>query len=419
MFKLLYFWQKLIIRKKFMKNDKINVLMGMDSYYPIVDGVSETMHNYLTEINKQHHKAIGLAPKIDKKYKDNFPYNIYRCKSIFIPIYNNCYPTPNLDRKLKKELNEQKIDIIHLHSPFAICKFGTKLAKKRCLPVVATFHTKFRPAFKEKLKSNRLTEMVMRKIGKAMNKMNEVFVANESIVEELRSYGYHGKVTYMPLGTEWQRNSDNATLNKIANTEFNIKAQEIVFIYVGRIEKVKNINFTLDALAELKKTFNNFKFLIVGTGIYLPQLKQEVEHKKLTENVIFTDFVERELLPAIYSRADVLLFPSPFDTLGLVKIEASAFNTPTLTIEDTCVSYGIKDNENGYLIKNTVKDYANKISEIIKDKTKLRQVGKNAGKTFYCSWEDASNKLLKRYTELIEENKEKYRIKKIGKLNEY
>ncbi|MGN1227740.1 MAG: glycosyltransferase [Christensenellales bacterium] len=401
-----------------MKNKTLNILMGIDSYYPIVDGVTECMHNYLKELNKTN-TAFALAPKLDKNYIDNFPYEVYRCKSVYIPIYNNRYPTPSIDKKLKRELSERQIDIIHLHSPFSICKYATTLAKEKCVPIVSTFHTKFRQEFQNRLKNEKLTNHFMHKIGKALNQMNEVFVANDSMINELRSYGYYGKVTQMPLGTEFAPNSNSEELNEIANSKFALNNDEIIFLFVGRIEKVKNLDFTLDALAQLKKHTNNFKFIIVGTGSEIDNLKAKVRQNLLTKNVIFTGFIDREILPALYSRANLLLFPSSFDTFGLIKVEASAFNTPTLTLENTCVSYGITDGENGFLIKDSVEDYANKLKEIIEDKNTLAKVGKQAGATLYCSWQTASEKLLQRYKELIEENKLKYECRKSGKLNEY
>lgn len=396
----------------------LNILMGMDSYYPIVDGVCESMHNYLLNLNKREN-AFALVPKIDKKQEDNFPYTIYRCKSMYLPFYKNRYPIINFDFKTKKDISEKQIDIIHLHSPFAICKYTIKLAKQKYIPIVATFHTKFREAFLEKIPSKHIANLLAKKIGKTLNKLTEVFVANDNIAKELRTYGYHGKITIMPLGTDLEKSKSNETLIKIANTKFNLKPDELIFLFVGRLEKGKNIEFSLNALSELKKDFSNFKFIIVGKGSYYKKLQDKVNALNLQNNVIFTGFIDRQLLPALYARANLLLFPSPFDTLGLVKIEASAYNTPTLTLSDSCASYGIKDNENGYIVANSIESYLSKLKDIITDINKLKEVGERASNTLYINWQQASDKLLTRYKELIEENKKKYNLRKCGKLNEY
>lgn len=387
-------------------NNKLKVLMGIDCYFPSVDGVVQTMHNYLLELNKEN-EGYSIAPILKKKFEGELPYKNFWCKSIYVPIYGERYPTPNKDKKLNAEIDNLNLDIVHMHSPFAICNYGVKITRKKGIPIVATFHTKFRDAFYDKLKNKRLTESLCKKIGKNLNKVDEVFIANESMLEELRSYGYTGKVSYMPLGTEWEKSQKEQSSIDLVNNTYNIGKDEITFSFVGRLEKVKNIDFTLNALKQLKEQNYQFKFIIVGKGPELENLKLQIEKSGLSNNVIITGFIERSMLKAIYSRTDVLLFPSDFDTFGLVKVEASAFDTPTLTLENSCAGYGIIDNENGYLIKNDLNDYVEKLKHIIANKADIVQIGKRAGETLYINWHEATQKLIKKYKDLIAENKQK------------
>lgn len=391
-----------------MEKNKLNILMGNDSFYPVVDGVTEAMHNYLIQLSKWNNVA-ALAPYV-RKYKDNLPYKVYRCKSMYLPIYNDRYAVPNKDKKLKEELLSKDIDIIHVHSPFAICRFATQIARKKHIPIVATFHTKYRYEFKARLKSEAFTEYFMKKIGRTLNKIDMVFVANETLVEELRSYGYKGKVSVVPLGTDFKPNSDSEELTRLANETYSLKDDEFVFLFVGRIVKVKNIGFTLKALSIVKKKNPNFKFLLAGDGEQLDELKELAEKLGLADNVKFLGFKSREDLPMLYSRTDLLLFPSTFDTFGLVKLEAASFNTATLAVENSCVSYGIVDGENGYTIKESIRDYARKLINIMNDKSKLKEVGKRAGETLYSNWEISAKKLQEKYYEIIEDNRNKRKL---------
>jgi len=387
-------------------NKKLKVLMGIDCYFPSVDGVVQSMHNYLLELNKEN-EGYAIAPILKKKFEGELPYKTFWCKSVYVPIYGERYPTPKKDKKLNAELNALDLSIIHMHSPFAICNYGVEIARKKGIPIVATFHTKFREAFYDKLKNKRITESLCKKIGKNLNKVDEVFIANESMLEELRSYGYTGKVSYMPLGTEWEKSEKEQSAIDLVNSTYNIGKDEIVFCFVGRLEKVKNIDFTLNALKQLKEQNYKFKFIIVGKGPELENLKAQIQENGLNDYVIITGFIERSMLKAIYSRTDVLLFPSDFDTFGLVKVEASAFNTPTLTLENSCAGYGIIDNENGYLIKNDLNDYVAKLKHIIDNKADIPQIGKKAGETLYINWHEATQKLIQKYKELIANNTNK------------
>ena len=68
--------------------------------------------------------------------------------------------------------------------------------KKKNIPIVATFHTNFRPIFQDVLGSNTMAEAVVKSIGKTFNKMDEIFVCSPYIAEQARSFGYNGKITY-------------------------------------------------------------------------------------------------------------------------------------------------------------------------------------------------------------------------------
>lgn len=389
-------------------NDKINALVGIDCFFPSIDGVVQSMHNYLIELNKENH-AYAIAPRLGEEYTGDLPYKTYWCKSVYLPIHREYYPAPQQDRKFKAQIEALDLDIIHIHSPFTICSYATKLARKKGIPVVVSFHTKFRQAIFAKTKSRIITNALCKIIGNNLNKVDEVFIANESMLDELRSYGYKGNVSIMPLGTEWEKSEKDQTAIELVNKTYNIDANEMVFLFVGRLETIKNIDFTIRALSKLKKDGYSFRYIIVGKGPELENLQQLILDCDLTENVIFTGFIERDLLKAIYSRADVLLFPSSFDTFGLVKVEASAFDTPTLTLKNSCAGYGITDNENGYLIEENLDDYIEKLKFIFANKEDISRVGKNAGETLYFNWENATECLTKKYKEIIKNYQPKTR----------
>ena len=101
----------------------------------------------------------------------------------------------------------------------------------------------------------------------------------------------------------------------------------------------------------------------------------------------------------------MFLFPSLYDNFGLVKVEAAAFDTPGLFIENSCAGYGVVDGENGFLSKDTIEDFANKIEIAIQDRKKLKEIGKNAGRDLYISWEECTNQFIDRLNEVVERYK--------------
>ena len=387
--------------------EKLKVIEGMDSYLPDVDGVVNCVHNYCLNLNDKVELNV-MVPKNRKDYIDDFPYKIHRCKSIHIPILNNYYGFPKRDRKFKKEMENVDCDIIHIHSPFNMAKFALKLAKKKGVPAVATFHSNMRPIFKSVLKSKLLTEFIVHRMGKLYNKFDEVFVCSPLVEEQLRSFGYTGKVSYLPFGTDLPKCENTNELIEKANEKFNLDPNEIVFLYVGRIMKLKRIDFILRSLQIVKNKGLKFKFFIVGKGAEFNKLQKLSKKLGFTDNeVIFTGFLARELFPLINARANLLLFPSLYDNFGLVKVEAAAYSTPGLFIENSCAGYGVTDKVNGFLSKNDEESFASKIIEATNNLHELEIVGKNASRDIYISWSDCTYEHLAKYKKIVSKHTKK------------
>ncbi len=391
--------------KKTQPEEKIKLLMGMDTYLPDVDGVINCMHNYCKVLNDKT-DLLAIVPKNKKTYIDNFPYQIKRCKSLYVPIMRIFYGFPKLDKKFKRYLYNQDFDIIHIHSPFNMGKFALKLARKKNIPIIATFHTNFRPIYKSIFKFNFITEALIKKMGRFYNKLDEIFVCSDILEEQARSYGYTGKISRAYFGTEYPKAKNCEELINQANDKFKLDAEETVFLFVGRIMKLKRIDFILDSLKLLKDKGHKFKFYVCGKGMYLEKLKKHAAKLKFTnEEIIFTGYMNDEDIKLIYARADLFLFPSLYDNFGLVKVEAAAYSTPCLMIKDSAAGMGITDGVNGYLSEDNNALFADKIETIIADKELLKQVGKNAARDIYFSWEDCSKELITKYQEIIDNTK--------------
>lgn len=385
-------------------DEKIKILEAMDVYLPDVDGVINCMHNYCLHINDKTHLTVAV-PKNRRDYVDNQPYEIKRCGSIYIPILGDYYGFPSSSRKFKKEIYSRDYDIIHTHSPFGMSRFALKVAKKKNVPAVATFHSDMHTIFKSIFKFNFIASAVVKWMGRRYNRYDEVFVCSPLVEEQLRSYGYKGKVTYLPFGTDFPLCDCVEENAKKANEVFGLTEDELVFIYVGRLMKLKRIDFILDALKIVKEKGKNFKFYVVGKGPEAKKITKKAEKLGLKENVILTGFLPREQFPLIFSRADLLLFPSLYDNFGLVKVEGASYNTPGLFIENSCAGYGIEDGVNGYLSKEGVCSYAEKILSVVEDREKLKNAGLSARESVYIHWSECADKLLARLTEIVREKK--------------
>ena len=379
----------------------------MDVYLPDVDGVINCVNNYSLNLCDKTDLTV-MCPKNKKDYKDKFPYKIVRCKSIHIPVLNQYYGLPQNDQKFKKQIMDEDFDIIHLHSPFGMAKYALSVAKKKNIPIVATFHSNMRSIFESVFKSKSFSDSLCRNLGKMYNRLDEVFVCSPAVEAQLRSYGYTKKVSYLPFGTDFEKCEQVEKFSAMANEQFGIAERELVFIYVGRVMKLKRIDFILDSLKIIKEKNIRFKFFVVGKGAELSSLKKYAKKLGFTDDeVIFTGFLPREQFPLLFSRSDLLLFPSIYDNFGLVKLEGASYETAGVFIKDSCAGYDIKDGVNGFTSENDVNSFAAAIENAVKDYDELKKIGKNAQETLYISWKECSDILLKNYERIILEHKNK------------
>ncbi|MEO8285853.1 MAG: glycosyltransferase family 1 protein [Chloroflexota bacterium] len=110
-------------------------------------------------------------------------------------------------------------------------------------------------------------------------------------------------------------------------------------LYVGTIEPRKNLTRLIQAFAQLKASGLPHKLVMVGQpGWHCEPIYAEVERRGLQREVIFTGYVPFEDLPALYSAAESLAFPSLYEGFGLPVLEAMACGTPVVTSVSSSLS---------------------------------------------------------------------------------
>ena len=189
--------------------------------------------------------------------------------------------------------------------------------------------------------------------------------------------------------------------------KYGIKQDEKVLLFIGRINKIKNLEFMIDSLARLKEMGQPFKMLFVGSGNDSEDLQDKVRKLGLDDRTIFTGRASDEEVLFAYARADLFLFPSLYDTSSLVQIEAASQKTPTLFIRGSTTSCTVTEDVNGFMAKGEVEDYAKRIFEVLNDPKLHEKVSENAYKDLYKTWEEVVGNMYDKYLKIIEEYKSK------------
>lgn len=385
---------------------KITIGLFTDSFFPFTDGVVMVVDNYAKRLSK-YANVIVFAPKYTgKEYDDSvFSYKVVRCYSVKVPFLDYSIPITKLDKKFQKELNKYKLDIVHIHSPFTIGMAGIKYAKHNHIPSVITAHSQFKQDFIRAVKNEKLADKLNKNIIKVFNKCDECFTVNKEMARVFHEeYGYKKMPIVINNATDIVPIKNEKEAISYINKKHNIKKNEKVFLFVGRINLLKNILFIADSIKAVKEKEPKLKFkmLYVGSGQDEEKLKKYINELGLDKDIILCGkIVDRYILSCYYKRADLFLFPSFYDTSSIVQIEAASQNTPTIFIKGTVTSSTVTDNINGFISENTVGAYSDKIIEVIKDKHLYDKVSKNAYIDLYKTWDDSVNMAYEKYLELI------------------
>ncbi|MBR1607196.1 MAG: glycosyltransferase [Clostridia bacterium] len=381
----------------------MRIVLLNDSFPPVIDGVANVVVNYAAILTKHGHDVVVATPDVPGA-KDDYPFPVVRYTSLNttkLVGYRAGYPfsAPALG-----ELKDFKPDIIHSHCPVASNLLGRTLREQTGAPLIFTYHTKFdidiRTAVKGRLLQNELITALVRNIQPC----DEVWTVSHGAGENLRSIGYQGAYSVMDNGVDMpQKRAEQAQIDLISR-RYGLRDDQPVFLFAGRLRWYKGIRHIIEGLAQAQRAGADFRMIFVGDGSDREAIEKLCRQAYIDSRCVFVGAVQdRELLRAFYSRADLFLFPSTFDTNGIVVREAAACGLGALLVRGSCAAEGVTDGQNGLLMAENGEELCRQVLFACKNLDVVRQIGRNAQQQLYLSWEDAVSRAEVRYAEIAKE----------------
>lgn len=388
----------------------MKVCLLNDSFPPVIDGVANVVLNYAGIMHKEKMADIMVCtPKYPDTDYSVYPYKVVPYKSIDTTRIVKGYRAGNpFDIVELKEMMDFDADIIHTHCPVASTFVARMLRAKSDAPIIFTYHTKFDEDIAKAVKLELIQKETARVLVNNIEACDEVWVVSEGAGQNLKALGYEGDYRVVSNGVDFPKGRVDS--DKVYETvkDYDLPKDIPMFLFVGRMVEYKGIGVIIDAMEALKNASVDFRMVFIGSGPELEKYKKIAEEKGMSESAerskcIFTGPIyDREVLRAWNTRADVFLFPSTYDTNGIVVREAAACGLPSVLIKGSCAAEGITDHRNGYLIEKTPKDMADLLMNIIKDMEQVHKVGQNAMDEIYISWDESVHDAYERYGEILD-----------------
>ena len=147
----------------------------------------------------------------------------------------------------------------------------------------------------------------------------------------------------IPNAIEMKRFAYNSEIRKQYREAFGI-SNKYVIGHVGRFNEQKNHCFLIDVFSEIVKKREDAILLLIGEGALKDDIQEFVNKKGLSEKVIFTG--QRTDVEKIMQAMDIFAFPSLYEGLGMVLIEAQVSGLDVIASDilpiETCISNNIK-----------------------------------------------------------------------------
>ena len=382
-----------------------------DNFPPVLDGVAITAQNYaywLKEMGRDVSVVTPYAPNM-QEVMSAATYPIYRYVSVPIPFrppYR--YGLPFLDIPFMRQWKQMNFELVHAHCPFTTGRLARQITKQQQIPLVATFHSKYRQDFEHNVQCKPIVDWMVRHIIRFYEQADEVWIPQAAVEPTLREYGFKGHVEVVENGNDFHTPNDHIDeMRAEMRAELGVAPDETMLLFVGQHIWEKNIGFILDSLALIKdKPFNLF---MVGTGYAVREIRAKVKELQLQDKVtLLGNIHDRERLKRIDAAADLFLFPSLYDNAPLVVREAAAMHTPAMLIQNSTAAEIIDNDVNGFLTPNDVQMYADRIVYLMEHPEVLKRVGKKASTTISRSWENVIEEVILRYRDI----QNSYKIKR-------
>ena len=368
--------------------EKLRVCLMNDSFPPVVDGVANVVVNYARILTDRGHFCAVATPEYPG-VKDDYPFPVVRYPSLNTTRLAG-YRAGSPDVATVKALAALEPDVLHCHCPVASAVLARALRGEVDAPLIFTYHTKFDIDIAGTIPGPALQDAAVRLLVNNISACDAVWAVSEGAGENLRSLGYEGDYIVMPNGVDLPRGLAAPEATARLSEAWDLPEDVPVYLFLGRMMWYKGLRLILDALAKVRAAGRDFRMVFVGDGRDRAAVMETAKELGLDDLCRFPGAErDREVIRAWYTRADLFLFPSTFDTNGLVVREAAACSLGSLLIRGSCAAEGIVHGETGLLAAENADDIAAMLLSPLAERAALRALGARAAERIYISWEDA------------------------------
>lgn len=306
-----------------------------DTYLPTVNGVTYTIEGWRDVYRDRGGQMDIIYPAADGYTPASGEYPV---PSIDFPFYEGYrLAAPTIPTAV------ESAEVVHTHTPFGVALAGLRLARRANLPLIASYHTPT-SEYAEYLLPGSVGVDTLERISERyerwfFNQADVVLAPSTVTANHVADLGVETPIEILSNGVDTER------FRPVDPTDFleryGLPTDRPLFGYTGRHGYEKRLSDAIEAAADL-----DISMVFGGDGPAREDL--EAKARSLGVDAHFLGFLKREELPELYSALDVLVFPSPVETQGLVALEANACGTPVVGADEGALADTVIEGTTGY-----------------------------------------------------------------------
>lgn len=308
----------------------MRIALVTEVWSPTVNGVVTRLRATVDELLAQGHQILVVAPGIPGTQRAPTGLRVKTVPTVSLPFVYGGQPWGLPLPRVHRHLAEFNPDIIHVVNPVSLGIAGVRAARRLGIPLVCSYHTDI-AAYARHYHLGWLKPVIRSHLRLLHGRAALNLATSEAAMAQLAHLGVgaggdgSGAISLWPRGvaldlfTPWAGRGIGGASGKGTATA----SRPFRALYVGRLAHEK----ALGCLAPLSSA-PNFELTVVGDGPARAEIAAT-----LSPETIFTGTLQGPELAAAYRRADVFVFPSVSETLGLVLLEALASGLPVVAAD--------------------------------------------------------------------------------------
>lgn len=355
----------------------MKIAMFTNAFEPIIGGVERSIATFVEDLEGMGHETLVVTLAVaGAEESEPGILRLPAVKEVSGTEFSMKLPLPAV---IGDELDAFAPDVIHSHHPFMLGDTALRAGRQRLLPVVFTHHTLYEQyTYQFAPDSEVLSRFAETLSTEYANLCDQVIAPTESIRGLICSRGVEAPVEVVPSGVDVTAvaNGDGDGFRR----QHGIPADAFVVGYLGRVVEVKNMDYTVQAVADFLRRTPEAWFLMVGDGESLGSCRARLQEAGVDDRVVAPGSLTGTDVADAYGAMDLFAFASLSDTQGIVLVESLSAGSPIVALDATGARDIIQDDRNGRLLptKSPPDAFADELCRIEGDRALLAQWRKAA-----------------------------------------